>query len=194
MARLPPLDDQAEAALLARARRGGRDRDAAVDELFRLYRAPLLTLAVHVTGDRAEAEDVVQQVFLAVHRALPSFRGESRVGTWLYRIAIRAAVASRASRRIASPLDDAHAAPSTEDRLEARSDALRVAEAMRTLPVEHRTVLSLFAIEGLSHREIADVLGVPEGTVWSRLANARRKLADALATASRAPGGASGPP
>jgi RNA polymerase sigma-70 factor (ECF subfamily) len=177
---LPKLDPVAEAALLERARRGGRDLDAVVGELFRTYREPLLTLSVHVVGDRAEAEDVVQQVFVSVQRALPLFRGEARIATWLYRIAIRAALASRAARREAEPLDDALPGASAEASLLARDEALRVAEAMRKLPVEHRTVLSLFAIEGLSHREIADVLGVPEGTVWSRLANARRKLGEAL--------------
>lgn len=78
------------------------------------------------------------------------------------------------------PLDEALAAPSAEEGLLARSEALRVGEAMRALSAEHRTVLSLFALEGLSHREIADVLGIPEGTVWSRLAVARRKLASEL--------------
>ena len=177
----PRLDSALEAKLVERGHGSATDRDEVMSELFRLFREPVLTLAFHVVGDRAEAEDVVQQVFLSVHRALPSFRGDSRVGTWLYRIALRASVAARASRRTTSPLDDAHAAPSAEEQLVARSDARCVADAMRALSPEHGAVLSLFAIEGLSPKEIADVLGVPEGTVWSRLANARRKLAAALA-------------
>lgn len=70
--------------------------------------------------------------------------------------------------------------PSMEKEIVLRDEARRVANAMDRLPLEHRAVLSLFAIEGLSHREIADILGVPEGTIWSRLSNARKKLAAAL--------------
>jgi RNA polymerase sigma-70 factor (ECF subfamily) len=62
----------------------------------------------------------------------------------------------------------------------ARDEARRVHAAMLRLPAEHRAVLSLLALEGLSHREVAEVLGVPEGTVWSRLHAARRRLSEVL--------------
>jgi len=176
----PTLDEAAEAAVVERARTAGPSRDDALVEIFRLYRVPVLTLCVHVVGDAAEAEDVVQQVFLSVHRALPLFRGESRLSTWIYRIALRAAIAARSKRRTFEPLADHLRAPSAEDELQLRDEARRVAAAMDRLSIDHRVVLSLFAIDGLSHREIAEVLGVPEGTVWSRLSAARRRLNEEL--------------
>lgn len=177
----PVLDAAAEARLVDGGHGSAVQRDETLVELFRLFRDPVLTLCVHVIGDRAEAEDVVQQVFLSVHRALPLFRGESRLSTWIYRIALRAAVAARSRRPRAEPLDEALPGPNAERELHVRDEARRVAEALERLSVQHRAVLSLFAIDGLSHQEIADVLGVPEGTVWSRLSAARRKLHEELA-------------
>jgi RNA polymerase sigma-70 factor (ECF subfamily) len=176
----PALEEAAEAALIERYRTAGAARDDALVEIFRLYRGPVLTLCIHVIGDASEAEDVVQQVFLSVHRALPMFRGESRLSSWIYRIALRAAIAARARRRTFDPLPEHLPAPSAEDELQLRDETRRVAAAMDRLSLEHRVVLSLFSIDGLSHREIADVLGVPEGTVWSRLSAARRRLNDEL--------------
>ena len=187
----PRLDSALEAKLVERGRGSAADRDEVMSELFRLFREPVLTLAFHVVGDRAEAEDVVQQVFLSVHGALPMFRGDARLSTWIYRIALRAAVAARSRRPRTEAIDDAMSGPSLEQHLDLREEARRVARAMDRLSAEHRAVLSLFAIEELSHQEIAEILGVPEGTVWSRLSIARKRLHEALASASRPSGGAS---
>lgn len=176
--RFPPIDPSAELSLVERARGSAQEREEALGELFRRYRDPVLTLCLQLIGDRGEAEDVVQQVFLAIHGALPKFRGESRLSTWIYRIALRAAVAARAKRATFEPLElhDRTEGPSTKKELVLRDEARRIAAAMDRLSVEHRAVLSLFALEGLSHREIADILGVPEGTIWSRLSIARKRL------------------
>lgn len=183
----PSLDQGAEAALVARGRGSPVEREQALVELSRVFRRPVLALCLHVVGDAGEAEDVVQQVFLSVHRALPSFRAESRLSTWIYRIALRAAIASAASarRRPLVSLEEPPHASSTEQELMLRDEARRVAEAMGRLSMEHRSVLSMFAIEGLSHEEIADVLGVPKGTAWSRLSAARRRLLEELRASRR---------
>ncbi len=181
----PGLDAAAEGALLAQVRQGGAGLEAALEDLFRSYRQPVLSLCAAMTGDPADAEDALQEVFVAVSRALPQFRGESRISTWLYRIAIRAALEARARRRRPPPVEQepepVHAGAERE--LLARDEARRLARAMLRLPAEQRAVLSLFAIDGLRHREIAEILGVPEGTVWSRLNVARRKLAEELGRA-----------
>jgi RNA polymerase sigma-70 factor (ECF subfamily) len=158
-------------------------RAAVVRELFLAHRARLLALCLHVTGRRAEAEDALQETFLAVHRALPGFRGEARLSTWLYRIALRSAAATRARRRHADPLPDdlVDDAPGPDRAAEGRIEATRLARAFDQIGADHRVILSLFAIEGLPHGEIAAVLGVPEGTVWSRLHAARKALGRALA-------------
>jgi RNA polymerase sigma-70 factor (ECF subfamily) len=175
------LAPEVEARILADVRAGSARRSDAVAEVFRTFRGPVLGLCLHLTGRLADAEDVVQQVFLSVHRALPLFRGESRLSTWIYRIAIRASLEHRARRRPTEPLDPELPGPSEEEGLVARDAARRLLAAMDRLSVEHRTVLSLFAVEELSHKEIADILGVPEGTVWSRLNSARKRLLEQLA-------------
>lgn len=177
MAAFPALEPAAEAAILARARGGGEAREAALAELFRALREPVLALCLHLTGRRADAEDALQETFLAAHRHLAAFRGEAQLSTWLYRIALRAALRARARHPRAGELDPETPGPGGEDALAARIEARRVEAAMGRLPAEHRIVLSLFAVEGLSHRQIAEVLGVPEGTVWSRLHAARKRLA-----------------
>jgi RNA polymerase sigma-70 factor (ECF subfamily) len=135
---------------------------------------------MHLTGRRADAEDAVQEVFVAVHRGLPGFAGASRLSTWIYRIALRAALHTRARRQDGEPLDPETSGGGGEADMASRDEARRVASAMALLPAGPRTVLSLFAVEGLSHREIADILGIPEGTVWSRLHAARRMLVASL--------------
>jgi RNA polymerase sigma-70 factor (ECF subfamily) len=158
------------------------------EALFEALHRQVLALCLHVVGDRQEAEDAVQEAFIAVHRGLPTFRGESRPATWVYRIALRAALRVRARRPPAARADPVESTRErTEAVLEARDDARRLVKAIALLPVEQRSVIALFAIEGLGHREVAEVLGVPEGTVWSRLHKARKALTSALAEPS-APG------
>ena len=153
------------------------------DALYASLRRPILALCLHLTGNRADAEDAVQEVFLAVHRGLPSFRGESQAATWVYRIAVRVALRAAGRRRPAGPLPDHHPDPAAhaEEKLLAAERDRKVAAALSQLTAEHRTVLSLFAVEELSHREIAAILNIPEGTAWSRLHLARKRLATVLA-------------
>jgi RNA polymerase sigma-70 factor, ECF subfamily len=137
-------------------------------------------LARNMVG-REDADDVAQECFLAVHAALPSFRGEAKVSTWVYRIAIRIAIerrARRARRHFELPITE----PTVDgERLAISRDELaRVERAIARLPAAHRTVIALSVVEGMTHAEIADVLGVPEGTIWSRLARARETLAETV--------------
>lgn len=152
--------------------------------VFDDLRGRVFALARHLTGSRAEAEDVVQETFLAVHQALGGFRGECALSTWVLRIAIHAAYRVRARRRQHVALDAGvevpDGAPRPDELAAAREDARRLTAALEGLSAEQRTVLSLFAVEGLAHDEIAEILGIPIGTVWSRLHGARKKLALAL--------------
>ena len=173
-----------DAALLARLR-DARTRDAAFDDLFAALRDQVFAVCLHVTGNSADADDALQETFLAVHAGLPRFRGESRLSTWVHRIAIRAAIRVRARRR---PAADVHAVDPPArgpDPVLAGELAERLAAAMDRLPAEHRVVISLFAVDELPHAQIAEILGVPEGTVWSRLHAARKRLAAALGEAGR---------
>lgn len=152
--------------------------------LYAELRAPIFALCLHLTQNRADAEDAVQDTFLAVYRGLSSFRKEAELKTWVYRIALNAALSRRARARRHSgeevSLSAEDPAPGVETSVAARLEAQRLLRAMDRLSADHRAVLSLFAVEGLSHREIAEVLGVKEGTVWSRLHLARKRLAQLL--------------
>ncbi len=179
------LTPDAELELCRRAQSSvAAERDQAFARIFEHLRGPIFSLCLHLTGRRSEAEDALQETFLAIHQGLPSFRGEARVGTWAYRIAVRAALEVRARRRASSSLDEASGAPAPGPDPEAtatsREALARLMGALEQLSGEHRLVLSLFAVEGLDHAEIARILGVPEGTVWSRLHNARKRLAATL--------------
>ena len=178
--RVPQLSAAEEAEVLAGIRSGGAARRAASEMLCRGLREPLLGLCLHLTGRRADAEDATQEALVAVDRGLPSFRGEARLTTWAYRIAVRAALSTRARRRDGEPVDPETPGRGGEGEMVARDEARRVAAALSRLPAEPRVVLSLFAVEGLAHAEIAEILGLPVGTVWSRLHAARRMLAEAV--------------
>jgi RNA polymerase sigma-70 factor (ECF subfamily) len=154
------------------------------EALFHELRLPVLKLCFRILGDRCAAEDAVQQTFCLVHEALPGFRGDAAPATWVYRIALRATLTlnrSRVAFPLASTNDEPNAAQVLPDaQAMARQELRRVIAAMASLPFEQRTVLSMAAIEGISHRTIADVLNVPLGTVASRLHVARRALRAAL--------------
>jgi RNA polymerase sigma-70 factor, ECF subfamily len=177
--RTPALDPTAEAELLAELEHG--DRDVVFEKVFRTMRARVFAVCLNVTANRSDAEDATQETFVSAYRALASFRGEARLSTWLFRIAIRAALRVRARRSTDEPITDELAAPRNPNPGEAREQREKLLAGLASLSTDHRIVLALFAVDGLSHREIAETLGVPEGTVWSRLHLARKRLAVLLA-------------
>lgn len=182
MAAPPPrIEEAEEAALLAAVRGGGEQRRIAFSTLYRALRGSVLSFGLHLTGRPADAEDVLQETFLQVYRGLANFRGDSRISTWVFQIALRAGLQVRARRRDHAAVDPETPMPQdTEAAILARDQASRLRAAVADLPADHRAVLALFAVEGLGHRAIAEVLGIPEGTVWSRLHTARRRLAEVV--------------
>jgi RNA polymerase sigma-70 factor (ECF subfamily) len=177
-----PFDAVHESALLVRARdKSAREREAAFNEVFEAFRGKVLSLSIHLTGNATDAEDAAQEVFLVVFRDLPRFRGESRLSTWIYRITVRVAFRVKAKHPRTAPLDLEPAVETPDPALQ-RERSRQIALALERLSADHRTVLALFSLDGLSHREIAETLGIPEGTVWSRLHLARKKLTAELKT------------
>ncbi len=155
------------------------------EALFAEYGARFVELASALVGSRTEAEDVVQEAFVKAYRARDRFRGESMPSTWIRRIVLNEAVERRRRRRPRSAagvdLDTLEtAAPGPE----ARADALERAEAVRravdALPEEQRTVVVLREFEGLTFREISEMLDLPLGTVESRAIRARERLRGSL--------------
>lgn len=151
-----------------------------LDELYRTLAPRLLTLAYQLTGERAAAEDVLQEAFVSAHRALGGFRGEASPETWLYRITIRAAGKHRERLRRERRHVRALGAMGAGGERARRADGEEVLAALAGLEEEHRTVLSLLNLRGMSGRRVAEILGVAEGTVWSRASAARGALRAAL--------------
>ena len=191
------IEPDAEARLVAALRSNDlAARKAALGELYEHLSATLSALCLRMAGDRGDAEDAVQETFLAVLRGVGGFRGESRLSTWVIRIAIHSAtrVRSRRSKRVLAPLpDDGAASPSLGEQARGadpeseaieREDSQRVLAAIARLPAAQRAVLGLAATAGLDRAEIASVLGLPIGTVDSRLSVARASLREELARRS----------
>jgi RNA polymerase sigma-70 factor (ECF subfamily) len=159
-------------------RRIGHGDQDAFRELVSRHSRYLYGIASSLTGNSADAEDVVQETFVAVINS--KFRGESAVRTWLVQILIRrAAMLRRSKRRATSSLttDVRSDVAATPDRSSGGSDArLDLAVMLEALSVEHRQVIVLREIEGMSYEEMATALGVPRGTVESRLHRARNEL------------------
>lgn len=158
-----------EAALLARCREGIRDAYA---ELLRLYRDKAVNLAYGLLQSRADAEDVAQEAFIRAFRHLSDFRGESAFSSWLYRIVVNVSMEIlRKPSRKEIICDDS---PSVEDRgFDSLEDRMGIEQILALMPIHLRTVLVLREIDQLSYDEIGHILGIPVGTVRSRLSAAR---------------------
>jgi len=178
---LDKLSPERETALLALLRGNASAREAAFAELVRALHRPLAAVCLHITGNRSDADDALQDTLLGLHQALPAFRGEARISTLAHRIALRSSFRLKAARpRSPAPLDQAEqlarsGAP-TDEHAAARQAAARMIAALETLSADDRAVIVLFAVEGLAHKEIAEILALPEGTVWYRLHRARQAL------------------
>jgi RNA polymerase sigma-70 factor (ECF subfamily) len=172
-----------EAQLISRAQQGDRE---AFGELVRHYYPGVVGVVYRMTGDPALAEDAAQQAFLQAWLHLPSYQPRRPLRSWLYRIAVNAALDALRRQRQADPqaMDDlAMADPSQqpERQTEEGERAALVQEAILALPPASRAVLVLREYEGLSYREIAAALDIQIGTVMSRLNYARGALRSRLA-------------
>jgi len=188
------LDMTAERQLLRRL----RERDErAFRELIELHRDRVYNLTFRMLGNRAEAEDVAQEVFITVFKTIDSFREESKFSTWLYRVAVNHCknrikyLARRHERdrdeldeiKTASPTDSQTRTPGTPAVIRRPDKALEGAQleqlmqdAIDTLDEEHRALVVLRDVEDLSIDEICEITGLPDGTVKSRLHRARLAL------------------
>lgn len=168
--------DLGEAELLRRARGGDQ---AACREIVERFGPGLLRLARSLVGQPADAEDVVQETLSAAFRTLRSFEERASIKTWLSRILLRQAARSHRARyrREAGALDLTGQAEPAAPAADGSADiGIDVRSALAELSTEHREVLVLREYQGLSYTEIAEVLGVPMGTVESRIHRARQEL------------------
>jgi RNA polymerase sigma-70 factor (ECF subfamily) len=172
----------------------GRGDRGAQRSLFEQYRDAAYRVAFRITGRDEDALDVVQDSFIRAFEGLAAHRGEASFKTWLLRIVSnRALDALRARKvRLAAPLDrhadeeggavvaDERRQPAPGADLERLELATRLARALEALPPDQRAVFALFAAGELSYAEIAEAVGIPIGTVMSRLFHARKRLQESL--------------
>jgi RNA polymerase sigma-70 factor (ECF subfamily) len=172
-----------------------RDRDErAFRELVQEHRDRVYSLTYRMLGNRAEAEDVAQEVFIAVFKTVDQFREESKLSTWIYRVTVnhcknRIKYLARRHQRDHSELDDSNepagdgggeAPQSTPRRPDRQVEGAEIdklmQEAIAELEEEHRVLVVLRDLEDLSIEEIAEITGLPDGTIKSRLHRARLAL------------------
>src|SRR5215218_3119029 len=175
-----PASREEDRALIDRCRQGDA---AAFEQLYRAHAGKLFSLTCRMVGHTPEAEDLLQEIFLAAHRKLDSFRGESALGTWLYRLATNLCLdhlRSRAAKtsQLTGALDDEPGLADTGSRKLAERTVTKMdlERAMAQLPEGCRTAFVLHDVEGLEHREVAEMLGIAEGTSKSQVHKARMRL------------------
>jgi RNA polymerase sigma-70 factor (ECF subfamily) len=170
-----------EAELLARVVGGDRQ---AFELVMRNHEDRVFSVCLRILGDREKALDATQDTFLTVFRKASQFEGRSAVGTWIYRIAVNSCYDQlrKTQRRPTESLPE-HVDPtdpSAEEAIESAALRPEIESALSQLPADFRNAVILSDLEGLPLPEVAEVLGVPVGTVKSRVFRGRRLLAQRL--------------
>ena len=181
---------------LALVNRARQEDSAAYDELIRRYQERIYATVYHMTSNHEDANDITQETFIKAYRALKSFKGDSSFYTWIYRIAVNKTINFLKTRknRVHMSLNDLDFnAEHDPDLVALISDKTprrdldlselqkKLNEAMQKLSETHRMVVTLHDVQGLSHDEIAQIVGCNVGTVRSRLFYARQQLQGTLA-------------
>lgn len=177
-----------DSALIERVQAGDM---VAFDALIRKYRERLYSVIYNMTSNAEDAADLTQDSFIKAFRSIHNFKGNSSFYTWLYRIGINTTISfinKNKLRRFFSfdKIQEEGANKEIIDALIGDSDTEKstllkelqekLNEALQILSISHRTVIVLYEIEGLSHQEVADIMGCSEGTVRSRLHYAKQQL------------------
>jgi RNA polymerase sigma-70 factor (ECF subfamily) len=185
--------------LIRRAQQGDADAFAS---LFHAHKAKLYSVCLRMTNNTAEAEDLTQDAFLQVFRKLATFRGDSALSTWLYRIAVNTVLMhfrKKALRQISLDEPSSQDAKtvrreygSRDDRLAGCVDRISLARAITELPVGYRTIFLLHEVEGYEHQEIAELLHCSVGNSKSQLHKAKLRIREVLLRTQPQPATASG--
>jgi len=187
-----PKEAGGDRALVRAAQRGD---EKAFRQLVERYQRRVVQLALGMTKDPDEAMDIAQETFVKVHRYLPSFKGDSSFFTWTYRIAMNLCLDAQRRKGRAERVDlEQGDEAELEAAMDPPSSALagpqrqtlnaelrgKIEDALASLSENHRAILILRELEGLSYEELAKVLGIRKGTVMSRLFHARLKMQNKL--------------
>jgi RNA polymerase sigma-70 factor (ECF subfamily) len=185
------MTEPLHAEIVTAARNGD---PAAIEELIARFRKPLFHYACSYLGNEADADDVTQEVLIKAVRALPSFKGESAIGTWFFRIMVNTCIDYRRktnTRKSTSLirtdedgaetiLDLKDPRPLPEQEMETMELRATIQMALDRLSPEHRAIVVLHDLQGFKYQEIAQLTGANLGTVKSRLFYARQELRNLL--------------
>ena len=173
-------DRPADADLVARCRTGDLD---AFHDIYKRHATRLYNLAWRMSGSPADAEELVQEIFLLAYRKLDTFKGESALGTWLYRLGINLCLDRLRSKQgrkdqVTDPLEPDEARSAGEHGVPPVDAVSRIdlERAIERLPDSYRAAFLLHDVEGLDHREVGHMLGIAEGTSKSLVHKARFRL------------------
>lgn len=176
--------DPQEWILITRSQKGDRE---AMDKLVRKYEKYIYQFAVHLSGDPTFAEDLTSETFIRAFTNIHTFRRQSRFKTWLTRILINGFYdhykqTKRHSVELLSdvPIETPSSHPTPDVLLDQRQRSLLLQKAILELPHDQRIIIVLYHVQNLTYEEIANVLGIPLGTVKSRLNRARLNLREIL--------------
>jgi RNA polymerase sigma-70 factor (ECF subfamily) len=174
------MNRAADDELIARCLAGG---DAAFAELVDNYKRLVFGVISQVVSNKNQVEDLAQDVFLKVHRGLPSFRGDSKLSTWIYRIVLNVCTDAAARERPSASIDERNPDGKLRHEPAATDNAFRAMElrdelehAIGHLPVEQRFLISAHYFGGQQYQELADILSMPMGTVKTQLHRAKSRL------------------
>jgi len=183
----PTAEVESDLHLITRAQQGDSQ---AFGTLFHRHKARIYSVCLRMTNNTAEAEDLTQDAFLQVFRKLATFRGDSALSTWLYRIAVNTVLMhfrKKALRQVS--LDEPYSQDaktvrreygSRDDRLAGCMDRMALARAIAELPAGYRTIFLLHEVEGYEHREIAELLKCSVGNSKSQLHKAKLRIRELL--------------
>lgn len=162
-------------------------RDEALAAILREYRRKVFGLAYSFVRNREAAEDVAQEIFIRIWRALPAFDGRASLSTWIYTIARNASLSALRGRRNHVSLSDLEMLPETDimdesAKVESHAEQAALARLIDELPAKQRQVVLLFYLQDQSHEEVAAMLAMPVGTVKTLLHRARERLSALVGT------------
>lgn len=167
------------ADLIARCQRNDARAQA---EIYRLYSKAMFHVSLRIVGRREDAEDILQESFIAAFRKIDSFRAESSFGSWLKRIVVNRSLNSMRSKIYFKEIaEDTLQRPEEEEDDDGPEwEMADIKQALQSMSAGYRTVFSLYMFEDYSHREIAEALDISEGTSKSQLLRAKRQLKNTL--------------
>jgi RNA polymerase sigma factor (sigma-70 family) len=150
---------------------------SAQQQLYKMYASKMLGVCYRYAHSMDEAKDFFQDAFIKVFRNLDRFKGEGSLEGWIRRIMVNTSLNHlKASHKFIETLNEYDYADQPEWQADSQTDAKEIMEEIRLLPTGFRTVFNMYAVEGYSHKEIAEALGISEGTSRSQYARARAHL------------------